>query len=195
MSLMSLLDPPRCPNCSSIIDLTELYRAAPKGGTTMIGRVGIVCPVCGMSLRVLQVRAYLIGLLAFFLPLVLVVTTDIAAPAARGSTDHSIRMAIFIAVMWTGMVLHKRSIPRLLTLKLLENGEVVRFPLARTPATDEDAEPSNALHLTPVEENRPVWTCAKCGEENPGNFDECWKCQTWRVAEINQSGDQADEEK
>jgi hypothetical protein len=27
----------------------------------MIGRVGIVCPVCGKSLRVLQVRAYLIG--------------------------------------------------------------------------------------------------------------------------------------
>jgi hypothetical protein len=73
---MSLFDPPRCPNCRSIIDLTELYRVAPISGTTMIGRVGIVCPVCGMNLRVLQVRAYLIGLLAFFLPLVLVVTTQ-----------------------------------------------------------------------------------------------------------------------
>jgi hypothetical protein len=191
---MSLLDPPRCPNCSSIIDLTELYRVAPKGGTTMIGRVGIVCPVCGMSLRVLQVRAYLIGLLAFFLPLVLVVTTYIAAPVVRGSTEYSIRMAIFIAVMWVGMSLHKRSIPRLLTLRLLENGEVVRIPLARTPMTDEHAEPSNALQLTPVEANRPVWTCAKCGEENPGNFEECWKCQTWRAPEIKQSDDQSGKE-
>ena len=23
---------------------------------------------------------------------------------------------------------------------------------------------------------RPAWRCAECGEENPGNFDECWKC-------------------
>lgn len=21
------------------------------------------------------------------------------------------------------------------------------------------------------------WTCSHCHEENPGNFDECWKCQ------------------
>jgi hypothetical protein len=27
---MSLIDPLRCPNCSSIFDLTELYRMAPK---------------------------------------------------------------------------------------------------------------------------------------------------------------------
>jgi hypothetical protein len=23
----------------------------------------------------------------------------------------------------------------------------------------------------------PSWICAHCHEENPGNFDECWKCQ------------------
>jgi hypothetical protein len=23
----------------------------------------------------------------------------------------------------------------------------------------------------------PAWTCPGCGEENPGNFEECWKCQ------------------
>ena len=161
----------------------------------MIGRVGIVCPVCGMSLRVLQVRAYLIGLLAFFLPLGLAGITYIAASVARGSTDYSIRMAIFLVVLGVGIALHRHSIPRLLTVRLLENGEVVRFPLARTPTSDENAEPSNALQLTPVEANRPVWTCAKCGEENPGNFDECWKCQTWRVPEINPSNDQSEQRK
>jgi hypothetical protein len=185
---MTLLDSPQCANCNSVIDLTELYRVAPKSGTTMIGRVGIVCPVCGMNLRVLQVRAQLIGLLAFFLPLVLVVTTYIAAPVARGSTDYRLRMVIFFIVLWVGIVLHKRSIPRLLTLRLVENGEIVRYPLAPPPKADENAEPRNALELTPVEENRPVWTCAKCGEENPGNFDECWKCQTWRADEKSASG-------
>jgi hypothetical protein len=24
------------------------------------------------------------------------------------------------------------------------------------------------------------WKCPACGEENPGNFYECWKCQKWR---------------
>jgi ribosomal protein L40E len=23
----------------------------------------------------------------------------------------------------------------------------------------------------------PVWRCTKCGEENPGNFEVCWKCE------------------
>lgn len=23
-----------------------------------------------------------------------------------------------------------------------------------------------------------AWACAKCGEENAGNFSACWKCQT-----------------
>lgn len=167
---MSLLDPPRCPNCTSTIDLTELYRVAQKAGTTMVGRIGIVCPVCGMSLRVLQVRAYLIGLLAFFLPLVLVITTYIAAPVARGSTNYSIRMVIFMVVLWIGIALHKRSIPRLLTVRLLENGEVVLFPLARTPIAKEDLEPSSALELTPVEENRPLWTKCELRGGESGEF-------------------------
>ena len=23
----------------------------------------------------------------------------------------------------------------------------------------------------------PTWTCGGCGEQNPANFEECWKCQ------------------
>ena len=26
----------------------------------------------------------------------------------------------------------------------------------------------------------PSWTCLGCGEDNPGNFEECWKCQRIR---------------
>ena len=28
----------------------------------------------------------------------------------------------------------------------------------------------------------PPWTCPHCHEENPGNFEECWKCQKFRPA-------------
>jgi len=27
----------------------------------------------------------------------------------------------------------------------------------------------------------PPWTCSACHEENPGNFEECWKCQRLRA--------------
>lgn len=29
----------------------------------------------------------------------------------------------------------------------------------------------------------PDWTCAKCGESVPGNFDACWHCETPRTVE------------
>jgi hypothetical protein len=33
----------------------------------------------------------------------------------------------------------------------------------------------------PVEKNPgPAWTCEHCQEENPGTFEECWKCQRMR---------------
>jgi hypothetical protein len=28
----------------------------------------------------------------------------------------------------------------------------------------------------------PAWTCPHCHEQNPGNFQECWKCQKFRSA-------------
>jgi hypothetical protein len=45
--------------------------------------------------------------------------------------------------------------------------------------------------LKGTESERPPWDCKSCGEENPGNFDECWKCQAWRVegaVSISRSG-------
>lgn len=178
---MSFLDPPRCENCNSLVDLTELWQAAPRSGNAIIDRVAIACPVCGVKLRVLQSRAYVTGLLAFIVPCAMMVVAIFLAPVTRGSMDYKIRMAIFAVVLVSAVVLHKRSIPRLLTVRLLRENEIARFPLARstTPAPDPEAAP-NALDLEPIEDERPSWNCPKCGEENPGNFNECWKCQTAR---------------
>jgi hypothetical protein len=65
---MSLLDLPRCPNCNTEIDLKELWRAAPKtgrGGFQIEGHVGVVCPTCGIKLRVLQAWLQVAGPLLF----------------------------------------------------------------------------------------------------------------------------------
>jgi hypothetical protein len=180
---MSLFDLPHCPNCHSEIDLMELWQAAPKSGNTFIGRVAIACPVCGVKLRVLQSRAYLIGLLAFLVPLALIVLSIFVAPVTRGSIDDLIRKGILVVVVFGAVRLHKRNIPKLLTVRLLQGNETVRFPLVRTTSAEDEneAEPNRAFLLEPTEDQRPVWVCPKCREENPGNFDVCWKCQAVRL--------------
>jgi hypothetical protein len=191
---MSILNRPRCPNCNSDIDLTELWRAAPKSRNMMLGRIALRCPVCGVNLRVLQHRAVVAGLLTFVIPIALLVVSQIVAPMARGSVGYQIRMLIYFAAFSGLFWFQGRSIPRLLSVRLLQDGEVVQYPLARTAVAEskEEGEPEPALELTDKEDDRPSWACPKCREENPGNFDECWKCQTWRVPEINQSGDQSE---
>ncbi len=37
-------------------------------------------------------------------------------------------------------------------------------------------EPDRELDATAA----ASWKCLSCGEDNPGNFNECWKCQTIR---------------
>jgi len=51
--------------------------------------------------------------------------------------------------------------------------QALEDPEPREPAEEE----SDGESAEPV---GPNWRCAKCGEENPGNFDECWKCETER---------------
>lgn len=45
---------------------------------------------------------------------------------------------------------------------------------SEVPEEDATSESSDAVA------SGPAWRCAKCGEENPGNFDMCWKCETMR---------------
>jgi hypothetical protein len=188
-SRVSFLDPPCCPNCHSLIDLTELWQAAPKSGNTVIDRVAIACPVCGVKLRVLQSRAFVTRVLAVMVPFALLMISAFVAPVTRGSIDYKIRMGIFAVVSFGAIFLQRRNNPRLLTVRLLQDNEDVRYPLARSPIPnpeDEAAPKSSALQLEPTKDDRPSWVCAKCGEENPDNFDECWKCQTWRVGEASE---------
>jgi len=147
--------------------------------------------VCGVKLRVLQSCAYVTGLLAFILPCAFMVVSIFLAPVTRGSMDYKVRMGVFAVVLFGAIVLHKRNIPRLLRVRLLQNNETVRFPLARStsPEPENALAPTSALSLEPTQDDQPVWVCPKCHEENPGNFNECWKCMTMREAgSISPSG-------
>jgi len=100
-------------------------------------------------------------------------------------------LVCFIALYAAGFFIFQKSIPRLLRLRLLEEGEKAGFPLvmlAEELAAQRQAIADNPLIELAAESGR-AWVCPKCHEENPGNFDECWKCQTWRTDENRDSGD------
>ncbi len=97
---MAFLEPPRCPNCHSETDLTELWRVAVKSEDAKFYPLAVTCPVCGMKLRVLQGRAQFTGMLAAVVPFALAVLSVFIAPVARRSMDYYIRMGIIAVVVY-----------------------------------------------------------------------------------------------
>ena len=136
----------------NVREISELWRAAPKSsnGSTIIATVAMACPVCGVKLRVLQGRAYLIGLLAALVPFALVVLSVFLAPVTRRSTDCYFRTGICAGVVFGAVRLHQRSVPRLLTVRLLGVNEKALFPLAPPSVLDPEATAKNALDLEPT---------------------------------------------
>ncbi len=89
------------------------------------------------------------------------------------------------AVLWvTLFALQQRFTPRLLRLRFLKDGESVAFPLVdlaiQTAAERKEIEEEDEQNPEPTADAGPAWKCKSCGEENPGNFNECWKCLKMR---------------
>jgi hypothetical protein len=191
---MAILDPPRCPNCNSEIALKELWEAAPKnrGGVAIIRPVGLACPTCGMKLRVLQSRLLWGLALAYVVPIAMVVPLFGHMPPLLTYEARRLVLAAVVVVLTFGAFrLLKHLIPRLLRVRILKPEEKVVFPLAKPAARAEETQAIDASDLKRTDDDRPEWTCKSCGEENPGNFDECWKCQTWRADEKRESDNPA----
>lgn len=71
--------------------------------------------------------------------------------------------------------------------------EIVLYPLVPPIVPmGEDVMAGSAVQLVAMKDDRPSWECYKCGEENPGKFGECWKCQKWRAGDDKQSGDDSE---
>jgi len=177
---MSLLDPPRCPNCNSEVDLKALWQAAPKNrGMVLSDRVGIVCPACGVKLRVTQGRVQVSTILVFVVPFALSLLVNRIVPLGSGMPSAKIAWIILATIYIGGFILQGRLSPRLLRLRFVAKGEEVDYPLV-TLAKEMEAESraiaDDPLNQPPTADDIRAWKCEACGEENPGNFNECWKC-------------------
>jgi hypothetical protein len=109
------------------------------------------------------------------------------SPVDRDSVRGKIWLIGCFALYGGGFILQARWTPRLLRLRFVNDGETVEYPLvirAKELAAAEQLE-EEQLELESPDVGKPAWTCAKCREENPGNFDICWKCQGARPSEVS----------
>jgi hypothetical protein len=185
---MSLLDPPRCPNCNSEVALKELWDAAPKsqGGSLIVRPVGLACPTCGVKLKVLQRRLLLSLAVSYIVPFAIVVPAVFMAQWDNDRERRLVSLGLLMIAYFGAFRILQRLIPRLLRVRLLKDNEKVVFPLAKAAVETAESQETSVLSLEPTDDDRPEWTCKSCGEENPGNFDECWKCQEPRGTEEKQ---------
>jgi hypothetical protein len=184
---MSMLDDPRCPRCQGAVPLRELWKEAPKvKGLFLQGKVGIVCPSCGGKLRVLESRVVFLthGLFA-----IVCVASALLGDFERA---HEIKPSeglqfLTLAPLVAGMFfLQWRYAYRFASVRNLKDGELVSFPLSVSESLDLLDEKNIdmallsrvAAELKKDTAEARTWTCPKCKEQNPGEFDSCWKCQT-----------------
>jgi hypothetical protein len=187
---MSWLRDPICPNCEAAVPLQELWRAAPRTsrGIAIRGVVGISCPHCAVRLRVQQHRLIGASVVVYVAMIVAVWTARSWLPVGPDGIPLAAVVSILAAFVLLLSVVSACA-PRLLTLRRLYDGESVVYPLELPP--DEGPEPTQEdddraalaeVMSAPDQASEPgrAWRCPKCGEENPGNFDACWKCETDR---------------
>lgn len=162
-----------------------MWRTAPKsgrGGSVIAGAVGIACPTCGIKLRVLQARLQIASALVIVVPVGLALLFGHFDPFYKEEEKRRATLVIIGAIYAFSFLLVNRMSPRLLRLRALKDGEQVGFPLevAARIHKEEAQFIQEPLDRESPDVGQPSWVCLKCHEENPGNFDECWKCQTWR---------------
>lgn len=78
--------------------------------------------------------------------------------------------------------LYETSFDRLVPLALLTTICIVvavRSLVGMRSVQTESVSPSESPVL---KESVLTWVCSGCGEVNPDNFEECWKCQKPRVS-------------
>jgi hypothetical protein len=98
-------------------------------------------------------------------------------PLLTYQARRGVLAAVVVIATFGAFRLLKHFIPRLLRVRILRPEEKVVFPLAKIEMrAEEETEAIDASGLKPTDDGRDEWTCKSCGEENPGNFDECWKC-------------------
>jgi hypothetical protein len=173
---MQLIAFPLCPECGRSIPTDELWRA---GNTSrlglLIGRIGVVCPHCGVTLRVRQHYVLASSLAGLFGPAI------VLGLLFKPHLADDERLLIVIPVVVMGMTWNIRYSHRFAVLRRSQD-TTLDYPLTRAAQARDSyqaqmEEDERLAQLAATHPSGPPWKCAQCGEENPGEFEICWKCQ------------------
>ena len=142
---------------------------------------GIRCPSCQQLLKLRKWRAQV--LLACIYPALIFGST--LMPHVH--IDRDIAEVLTFGGLAAVMVICVSLAPRLVRLALPRPGETILIErpfeerLAQDPDYQHDMQELDEHEKWSHTVNSPSrrdWRCTKCGEENPANFDICWKCQS-----------------
>jgi hypothetical protein len=188
---MPLFSEPPCPQCGQSLPLRQLWAVADtERSGALRGKCGIICPQCGSRLRIFQARA------SFFRIFSLVLSIAVAFFLVQRILPHGARDARKILTLCVALPLIfflDRFAPCFAQVRETKDQDTLEFPLSPKPAAEkpESTEAKGQRELAEAMDEAKNggsdsvspsgWRCPSCGEENPGEFDLCWKCQKSRL--------------
>jgi len=180
-----MLEFPPCPVCGGELPLKEFFGEwdpASRISRDMAPSPALECPSCFARLRPKFLRAGIMTTAALISSIALMFVV-IRSFAGNGLAGLAAVVAFLASVFWIEYSLLRR----LITWRPAAPDEHVTFILptrAQRDASEEgmraDAEAVRAEAARDLA-NYPPWSCLTCGEENPGRFDLCWKCESNRL--------------
>jgi hypothetical protein len=185
---MPVLAQPRCPQCLGEVPLKGLWWAARTNHFGfLIGKVGVRCSSCGAKLRVLENRVIASVIAAYLVLIASAIALGHAQlhDSHRHSGDETLP---YVLIAVTALCLWQFYFARRLArLRFAQPGEALVFPLSPQPPNDEKDEDGESVESpygdrdsSAEDDEKPQWKCRACGEDNPGTFEMCWKCQAPR---------------
>jgi Zn ribbon nucleic-acid-binding protein len=168
----------KCPRCFSRIELHALWKLVPRGHWNLLGSGhGVACAACGSRSRIVVWRANSLAL-AFYVICAYGMFLSIDYLPQRVQDSDAALFAVIASILLVPGYLVYRLVPLGAVLQLAGDKERLNFPL------DWDTTELLPVELPevvqPVSRGKP-WKCGKCREDNPGEFDICWSCQTERA--------------
>ena len=186
---MPLLSEPRCPQCGFPLPTRQLWRVAGTNKLNLLTKkCGIVCPQCQVRLQVRQTYVLIFNLA------IPVVAAVVALFCIRlfPKLDKDGQTIVLLAMLTPVVIFQARFAPCFAQVALVSSDMALDYPLAPRPVKPESDEEQAQREIVEAiaeaqnsEATRPLvesWICVSCGEENPGEFDICWKCQKVRPA-------------
>lgn len=180
---MPLFDPPHCPNCESLLPLSDVRREVFRITGLFGKKFGIRCTVCRSVLKVKALRpwALIVSMDAF----VMLGLAWIGTLRPKPIPDEQLAPAL-ILLFGIGALVVWRWIPRFAQVRPLEPGEQLTIEAELSILDDMSDEDKSEIAdraewaESVKDASRVPWRCESCGEENPATFDICWKCQSAR---------------